>query len=221
LAKRGSRWLVLSGLLLGDEVLSKAGPRLYVEWSQFDLGKRQVNLPAERTRNGKPHIVPLSDQALAVLAQIKRKDDRCTVFGKGVGGFSGWSKAKIGLDGRIAAARKMAGIDKPMPPWVLHDLRRSFVTHVSERGFAPPHVVECCVNHISGFRAGVAGTYNLAAYLSERRQAFDLWGAHIAALVAGRESKIVPLMRARLLPSIWWIPQAIAPYTVGSAVRSN
>ena len=180
-------------ILTGQRKTEIAG----LAWSELDLGKRQINLPGARTRNGKPHILPLSDQALAILARIERNDGRDTVFGKGLGGFSGWSKAKSGLDARIAMARKVAGIEKPMPPWVLHDLRRSFVTHVSERGFAPPHIVECCVNHISGFRAGVAGTYNLAAYLPERRQALDLWGAHVVELVEGRESKIVPLKRVQ------------------------
>jgi hypothetical protein len=64
-------------------------------------------------------------------------------------------------------------------------LRRSFVTHVSERGFAQPHVVEAIVNHVSGAKAGVAGTYNRAAYAAEKRQALELWGAHVLALVNG------------------------------------
>ena len=56
-------------------------------------------------------------------------------FGRGHRGFSGWSKAKRELDVRIGAARGAAGIDKPMLAWRLHDLRRSFVTHINERGF--------------------------------------------------------------------------------------
>src|SRR5262249_40457628 len=32
---------------------------------------------------------------------------------------------------------------------MLHDLRRSVVTHISEGGFAQPHVIEAIVNHIS------------------------------------------------------------------------
>ena len=52
-----------------------------------------------------------------------------------------------------------------MPPWVLHDLRRSFVTHLNENKFAPPHAIEAIVNHVSGHLAGVAGTYNKALYL--------------------------------------------------------
>jgi hypothetical protein len=80
-----------------------------------------------------------------------------------------------------------------MAQWTLHDLRRTFVTHVSEHGIAAPHVVEAIVNHISGAKAGVAGVYNRATYLSEKRRALDLWGAHLAALLAGRSSNIATL----------------------------
>ena len=54
-----------------------------------------------------------------------------------------------------------------------------------------PHVVEAVLNHISGHKAGVAGVYNRATYLPERRQALDLWGAHVAALVAGKAYNVV------------------------------
>src|SRR5262249_1640545 len=107
-----------------------------------------------------------------------------------------WSKAKAELDDRIAAARSKAGVTDQMPVWRLHDLRRSFVTHVNENGFAHPHIVEAIVNHVSGHLAGVAGIYNKALYLFERRQALEAWGAHVAALVHGRGSKVVPLKRA-------------------------
>jgi integrase len=160
-------------------------------WSEIDPSKNQIELPPSRVKNGRPHLVPLSDQALEILESIER-GDRELVFGRGSGGFSGWSKAKAELDERIAEARKVAGITKPMPPWVLHDLRRSFVTHLNENKHAPPHVIEAIVNHVSGHLAGVAGTYNKALYLSERRSALNEWCARIALLV-GEQFKVIPL----------------------------
>jgi hypothetical protein len=80
-----------------------------------------------------------------------------------------------------------------MAPWTLHDLRRTVVTIINERGLAQPHVVEAIVNHASGYKGGVAGIYNRAAYAAEKRQALELWGAHVAALVEGRKSKVVPI----------------------------
>jgi integrase len=167
-----------------------------LEWVEINTDKRQIELPETRTKNGRAHIVPLSDEVLAILSGVERKEGRDFVFGKGAGGFSGWSKAKGELDARIAKSRTQAGHKagvKPMAAWTLHDLRRSFITHVSDRGLAPPHIAEALINHISGHKGGVAGIYNKAQYLSERRQALEVWGAHVAALVEGGTGKIVPL----------------------------
>jgi integrase len=155
-------------------------------WSEIDLAGAQIEIPAKRTKNHRPHLVPLSNEAQAILDGVEQREGRELVFGRGEGGFSGWSKAKAELDERLAAARKTAGIKKRMAPWRLHDLRRSFVTHINERKFAPPHVVEALVNHVSGHLAGVAGVYNKALYLDERRHALWLWGRHVAALVEGK-----------------------------------
>src|SRR6185312_16117228 len=149
-----------------------------------------IEFPATRTKNGRPHIVPLTERAAAILESITVSEDRDLVFGRGAGRFSGWSKAKAELDARVAAARSKAGIKKPMPPWVLHDLRRSFVTHLNENKFAPPHVIEGIVNHVSGHLAGVAGTYNKALYLDERRKALQLWDARFSANHTNRDNVV-------------------------------
>jgi integrase len=172
---------ILRLLILTGQRRSEIGD---MEWPEIDLRKRQLNLPAQRTKNGLAHIVPLSDEALAIIKSIAARPGRALVFGGGALGFGAWSKAKAKLDDRLP---------KTMPPWVLHDIRRSFVTHVSERGFAPPHVVEAIVNHVSGHKGGVAGVYNRAAYAAEKRQALELWGAHVAALMAGSATNIIPL----------------------------
>jgi len=47
----------------------------------------------------------------------------------------------------------MLGLPRPAkanPCWTLHDLRRSFVMHVSELGFAQPHALGAIVNHVRG-----------------------------------------------------------------------
>jgi integrase len=149
-------------------------------WTEINRTQRQIELPGARTKNKRFHIVPLSDDAMALLPQPRQGREH--VFGRALNnGFSGWSKAKRELDGRIAAARKAAGVKKAMPSWTIHDLRRTFVTHVLEKGLALPHVVEACVNHVSGHKAGVAGVYNRAAYADEKRLAMSGWGRWVAA----------------------------------------
>jgi integrase len=154
-------------------------------WAEIDdnAAGARIELAAERTKNHRPHIVPLSAEAAAVLSP-RPSPDRVMVFGRIGTGFSGWSKAKAELDQAIAAGRRARRVKTAMPPWRLHDLRRTFVTMISEKGFAAPHVVEAIVNHISGSKAGVAGTYNKATYLKERKQVLDAWGCHVGELVA-------------------------------------
>jgi len=46
-----------------------------------------------------------------------------------------------------------------------------------------PHIVEAVVNHVSGLaKAGVAGVYNRALYLDERRRTLDVWSEFISVL---------------------------------------
>ena len=45
-----------------------------------------------------------------------------------------------------------------------------------------PHVIEAVLNHLSGFRSGVAGIYNRNSYLPEMRTALELWADHVDAL---------------------------------------
>ena len=149
-----------------------------LEWKEIDFDKAQIELPGGRTKNGRAHIVPLSAEALEILRTQPRYPGRALVFGAGKSGFKGWSAAKIRLDAKLP----------DMPAWRLHDLRRSVVTHLNERGFAAPHVCEAVINHISGYKAGIAGTYNKALYLPERRAALQAWAAHLLSVVRNSNS---------------------------------
>lgn len=72
---------------------------------------------------------------------------------------------------------------EPIPPWVLHDLRRTAATGMARLSF-PPHVVDKVLNHVSGTICGVAAVYNRFEYLDERRAALDAWGRHITNLIS-------------------------------------
>jgi len=109
---------------------------------------------------------------------------------------SGFSKIKARLDrAMLAAAAADSDSEKPtIPPWRLHDLRRTAVTGMAELGIAP-HVIEAVVNHVSGARAGVAGIYNRSKLISERRAALDRWTSHVGGVVSGKAVNVVPLRR--------------------------
>jgi integrase len=153
----------------------------------------EIRLSGKRTKNHRPHVIPLSASALVIISAqpICTKSDgslRDLLFGKGQGGFSGWSGAKEQLDRRIEE------MGKAIAPWRIHDLRRSFATHAAEMGIQP-HIIEACLNHVSGHKGGIAGVYNRASYESEKRAALVRWAEHLMSIVEHRESNVTTLRR--------------------------
>ena len=150
---------------------------------------QQLELPGTRTKNKKPHIVPLTPLALQIIEATPRIENCPFIFSTtGRTPVSGWNKMKRQLE---------AAMGNP-PPWVLHDLRRTAVTGMVELGIRPD-VVELCVNHISGHRGGVAGIYNRADMLPERRAAMLRWSQHVHGLVGGKPANVTRLRRERVL----------------------
>jgi integrase len=148
-----------------------------LRWSE--IAGDTINLPPNRTKNGKAHFVPLSGPVRGLLPARTGRDH---VFGRGDGadGFAGWSAAKAALDKRLGDT---------VAPWRLHDLRHTLSTQMHEKGVAP-HVVEAIINHISGHKAGVAGRYNHANYSAERKAALDMWAKHVLSLVGPKPKPV-------------------------------
>jgi integrase len=156
-----------------------------LSWDEVDLNAAEIRLPATRCKNNRPHIIPLSAPALAILAQ-RARNGRAYVFGRGQVGFQGWSRGKRSLDARVPE----------IPGWVLHDLRRLVSTTMHDKLGFPPHIVEAVLAHV-GHKSGIAGTYNKALYLDERRRALERWAERVLAIVVeGRESNVVTLRGA-------------------------
>jgi integrase len=162
-------------LLTGSRREEVAG-MLWPELTLHDDGLATWLLPPSRAKNKR--ALELMLPVLAVSQLPPKRDDRALVFGEGAGSFSGWSRCKERLDSRIA---KMNGV--AIPHWTLHDLRRSFVTHLNELE-VEPHVVEALVNHAGGIgKAGVASVYNHASYRTQKRAALAMWADYVGKLV--------------------------------------
>jgi integrase len=147
--------------------------------SEIDKEARLIRLPGPRTKNGREHVVPLSDAAMAILNTIDVREGREFVFGSGKGGYSGWSKSKKETDETV----------KIKKPWTLHDLRRTGRTGLGILGVAP-HIGEAVLNHLP---PKLVRTYDRNSYEREKRAALDLWAAHLMRLVKGEKSNVVPL----------------------------
>ena len=194
----------------------RAGEVAGMRWSEIDVEKAMWSLPSGRTKNHRPHTVPLSAAALAILTAQERRSGsdgkpRDLIFGMGEGPFSGWSNSKEALDESLTEA---AG--KELPHWTPHDLRRSFATHAAGIGIQP-HIIEAVLNHVSGHRAGVAGIYNRATYEPEKRAALDRVGRASSGVGGGahqqrRAAPAASMMRGAHLLAVSSLKQALARY---------
>jgi integrase len=138
----------------------------------------------QRTKNGLPHVIPLSPLAVNILSAVPRTSERYVFSTTAKTPISGFSRLKKRIDGFIAAERKRDELS-PMPPWQLRDLRRTVSTHMNDHLGIEPHIVEACLNHVSGdSKKDVAGTYNKALYLDQRRVAMERWSEYVLTLVS-------------------------------------
>jgi integrase len=153
-------------------------------WSELaDDGSWTI--PTSRAKNHRVHVVPLSPLAQDILSKVARVEGDLVFTTNGRTPVSGWSKIKAALDEQMK-----------VPPWRIHDLRRTVATGMAELGILP-HIIESTLNHVSGSRAGVAGVYNRSELLPERKAALLRWSQHVEGLIRGDKDKVVTLKRRR------------------------
>ncbi|WP_430428736.1 tyrosine-type recombinase/integrase [Parasphingorhabdus sp.] len=144
-----------------------------MRWSEIDFEKRNWEIPAERSKNGKSHNVPLSDFALKILGDVSRFPDCDFVF---------TTTRRSPISGITKMHRRICDISETNG-WRLHDLRRTASSKMAEAGIQL-QVAEKVLNHISGSLAGVAGVYNRYHYEPEKRAALESWAEILSLLEA-------------------------------------
>jgi integrase len=142
-------------------------------WSELNLKESVWHLPRGRVKNDNGHDVPLSEPALKIIRDVRKVAGVDLLFSTtGKTPVSGFSKEKTAIIDQV-------GFDD----WWLHDLRRTMASGMARLGVSLP-VIEKILNHTSGSFRGVVGIYQRHSYADEKRAALDLWGAHVARLVA-------------------------------------
>jgi integrase len=139
----GDHGRIVRLLILIGQRRNEIGDLKWIEIVASGAGA-QIELAGQRTKNGKPHVIPLSTEAMACLP-LRPSERREYIFGRhGRSGFSGWSKSKSGLDERILEAKAAqdrsqgqgdAALDRPRhPAHVLHlDARAALRRSASHR----------------------------------------------------------------------------------------
>lgn len=154
----------------------RRGEAAALQWGDYDEERKLWILPRETTKSDRSHEVPLSNMAIEILESIPNMGDY--VFtSSSERPFENFSRDKRVLDSKLKERRAENG-QPPMPPWTIHDLRRTAASGMARLGVAP-HVVEKILNHSSGTISGVAAVYNRYKYADEMRDALDRWAGHV------------------------------------------
>lgn len=181
---------------------------------ELDLKARTWIIPPERAKNGRAHLVHLTDKAVELIEEAMRLQEK-----------SGADKAKAKRGDKaqptrsryvFPAARKSDG---PMHPDTLthamgglsdalklsapaapHDFRRTGATRLGAAGVTP-FIVSQVIAHTSDSGGGAAVTrahYNLHTYAPEKRAALTLWEGLLLTIVGEREpaSNVIPFTEA-------------------------
>lgn len=186
-------WIMLSTLCRVGEI-SKA------EWSHIDFEKRTFRIPAANSKNGKAHIVFLSDFALAQfqrLASVKLNNQWLYPNRTGLKHVCEKSISKM-IDGRqnpkVYSNRSKANQALVLPggKWTPHDLRRSGATLMGDLG-VNSDVISKCQNHTEENK--LKRVYQHQKLLDEQLQAWKTLGERLELLTSNIE-KVVLFQRS-------------------------
>jgi integrase len=137
-------------------------------WSEFDMPARRWNIPKERMKLRKPHIVPLSSQAIEVLELLR------TITGGGELLFPGDRDPKKPMSNNtILVALKRMGYGGRQTG---HGFRGIASTILHEQGFQHDHI-ELQLAHTQ--RNAVSAAYNHALYLEPRAKMMQHWADYL------------------------------------------
>ena len=173
-------------LRLAPLVFVRPGELRQAEWAEIDLDKAEWNIPAAKMKMREPHLVPLSDQAVAILTELQ------ALTGHGQYVFPGAHSHKRPMSNNavLAALRRM-GFDKDEMSG--HGFRAMARTILDEVLHFRPDYIEHQLAHAVRDPNGRA--YNRTAHLAERRKMMQAWSNHLDVLKANTAGSVVPMHR--------------------------
>ena len=196
----------------GVQMLIATGARreeiFALERTEVAIAAACIRLPAGRSKVNEPRVIPLSPLAMGVLDRLP--DVGPFVFSaRGDKPFCNVSYNRVRLDALIVLqraearlARQLRPEERPeakdaLPPWHVHDLRRTVATGLQRLGVRL-EVIEAVLGHVSGSRSGIVAVYQRHKFEAEAREALAAWGAHVQRLLDGDTAgaEVVPLRRA-------------------------
>ncbi|PLY35630.1 integrase [Pectobacterium carotovorum] len=156
------------------------------EWKEFDFEKQLWEVPKERMKMRRPHLVPLSDQVIDALQQLHAVTGRYNLVFPGRNDITKpMSEASINqVLKRIGYHGKATG----------HGFRHTMSTILHEQGYNTAWI-ELQLAHVD--KNTIRGTYNHAQYLEQRRGMLQWYGDFIDGLEHGDVKKVVVMCKRK------------------------
>ena len=154
----------------------RPGEVLGARWDEIDRLKKRWTIPAERMKMRKPHSVPLSRQALAVLEELHKLTGTGEYLFPSRPGSTGKTLSGMAL---LKAVRRVADRDIHA-----HGFRSTFSTYVAESLKWDDAVKEAALAHS---KQGIEGAYDRATHYAERVKLMQWWADEINAAVKGAD----------------------------------
>lgn len=144
------------------------------EWDEFDFKNGWWTIPAAKTKNGNPHLVPLSDLALELVQKLKTLSNG-----------SKWLFPSPKGDAHIIptaidhALRNNLDKFKDIKPFTPHDLRRTAASYMTALGISRLTVSKL-LNHADN---SVTAIYDRHDYAKEKKEALELWSKKLKKIL--------------------------------------
>ncbi|OBU11681.1 tyrosine-type recombinase/integrase [Morganella psychrotolerans] len=140
-----------------------------MQWSDIDLKNRVITISPEVMKNRKPHIVPMSDQVVALMEHIKPITEGISHLV-----FPGRNDKKKPIsENAVLMVIRQIGFDGIASG---HGFRHQFSTLLNENGF-DRDLIERQLAHVD--RNVIRGIYNHAEYLDQRRSMMQWFADYV------------------------------------------
>lgn len=144
--------------------MTRKSELIEAKWEELDLEKAEWSIPGERMKKDKPHLVPLSRQAVAMFEELK-----------GLASGAEWIfPSRSDLRQPIAHStlnQAIRSLEMDVRDFVIHDFRRTASTQLHEAGFNSDWIEKALAHEAKGIR----GVYNRAQYADQRREMLQWW----------------------------------------------
>jgi len=157
----------------------RPGELRFAQWSEIDWDKKQWFIPAERMKKRRPHIVPLSEPALALLQELKPISGYSTYL------FPSQLRLRhpVMSENTVNKVLRMMGYAGRQ---VGHGFRAIASTVLNESALFRPDVIEMQLAHVEENNS--RRPYNRAEYVAERTEMMQWWSDYLLT-AAGRGSR--------------------------------